>query len=392
MCECLQLTISADLQPEVILQSDSQGQYNGANYYVFDFYGTPIYIWVDGTGVRWTASSLLGGGTTYTTATISPAVDCPIAILGLNSGDWIDGGGLNFLKVFTTALCPEKECGLEDRHKETFQAVKLPQPFVEDDRGEKKCCCKYLVLADDSGDSFKNDITSAWVKVSDPNDTFDFKLFKDGNVTNYTPNPQEFPNEDNAYYVTINWADVISSDGVGCYELKVAYSISGVVGDFIWGAYNLQPYTIQNALKTARLRAKFNAKQEVEGINFTGADVESTFRFHGFIGNRQPNTETDNIIYANREMKRVIRENLNTYQIITDPSDECIIRPLVELFLLSENELYISDYNAHNHSYRYQDLPVIVKSSPEIEYYDLSRKAKLTCEVEDKFKNKRTYY
>ena len=102
--------------------------------------------------------------------------------------------------------------------------------------------------------------------------------------------------------------------------------------------------------------------------------------------------ETDNIIYANREMKRVIRENLNTYQIITDPSDECIIRPLVELFLLSENELYISDYNAHNHSYRYQDLPVIVKSSPEIEYYDLSRKAKLTCEVEDKFKNKRTYY
>jgi hypothetical protein len=60
--------------------------------------------------------------------------------------------------------------------------------------------------------------------------------------------------------------------------------------------------------------------------------------------------------------------------------------------LLSENELFISDYNAHNHSYRYQDLPVIVTESPEIEYYDFSREAKLTCIVGDKFKNKRSYY
>jgi hypothetical protein len=38
------------------------------------------------------------------------------------------------------------------------------------------------------------------------------------------------------------------------------------------------------------------------------------------------------------------------------------------------------------------DIPVIVKESPEIEYKELSRKAVLTCKVEDKFKNKRTYY
>jgi hypothetical protein len=91
-------------------------------------------------------------------------------------------------------------------------------------------------------------------------------------------------------------------------------------------------------------------------------------------------------------MKRVIRENLNTYEIITDPSHECIIKPLVDRLLLSENELYISDYNAHNHSYRYEDLPVIVSESPKIDYYDWSRKAKLSCQVSDKFKNKRTYY
>jgi hypothetical protein len=154
----------------------------------------------------------------------------------------------------------------------------------------------------------------------------------------------------------------------------------------------LQPFTIQNALKTARVRALFNTQLENEGINFTDSNVESTFRFYGFIGDRQPNTEIDNIIYSDRQMKSVIRENLNTYEIKTDPVLECFTRPLIELFLLSENELFISDYNAHNHSYRFNDLPVIVQDSPEVEYKELTRYAILTCKVGDKFKNKRTYY
>jgi uncharacterized protein (DUF1800 family) len=78
--------------------------------------------------------------------------------------------------------------------------------------------------------------------------------------------------------------------------------------------------TSESTLKTARIRAIFNAYHEMEQIDFTDSNVESTFRFYGFIGNRQPNTEIDNIIYQNREMKRVMRENLNQYEIITDPS------------------------------------------------------------------------
>jgi hypothetical protein len=201
-----------------------------------------------------------------------------------------------------------------------------------------------------------------------------------------------FPNEPNAYYTTISWIDVLNSDGIGCYELKIDYDISGVIGSVSWGKYNLKPYSVANALGTARIRALFNGIQETEGINFSGSNVDYSFRFAGFIGSQQPNTETDNIIYGNREMKRVIRENLNTYEINTDPLTECFIRPLMTLFLLSENELFISDYNVFNHSYRYLDLPVIVNESAEIEYYDFSRKAKLKCKVEDKFKNKRTYY
>ena len=146
------------------------------------------------------------------------------------------------------------------------------------------------------------------MKLSDPADSVTFELYKDNVLTTYTPTAIPFQNEPNSYYTTIDWIDVLNSDGVGCYELKISYDISGILGTFTWGKYRLLPFTIKNALKTARIRAYFDAYHEIEQINFTGSNVESTFRFYGYIGNRQPNMEIDNIIYDNREMKRVIRE------------------------------------------------------------------------------------
>ena len=134
-------------------------------------------------------------------------------------------------------------------------------------------------------------------------------------------------------------------------------------------------------------------QQQIEGINFTGSNVESTLRFNGFIGNSQPNMEIDNLIYGNREMKSNIRENLTDYEILVDATLKCITAPLINLYLLSENELFISDYNAHNHDYCIKDLPVIVSESPELIYPDpFTRKAGVKAKVSDKFKTKRTYY
>jgi hypothetical protein len=231
-----------------------------------------------------------------------------------------------------------------------------------------------------------------WIKLSDSTDILKFLLLdcNQNVITGF--DPIEFPNEPNAFYCTVNWNDILINYGQGSYTLAIAYSISGVSGLLLWGDYKLLPYSIQNALKTARVRAIFNGKQTIDGIDFTNSNVQSTHRFYGYIGNRQPNMQIDNLIYDNREMKRVIRENLNDYEIITDPEDECILRPLLELFLISENQLFISDYNAHNHSYRYLDMPAIVSESPTVEYKDFSRKAVLKCKVADKFKKQRTFY
>ena len=202
-----------------------------------------------------------------------------------------------------------------------------------------------------------------------------------------------FANEPFAWYCTIPWKDVLASDGIGCYKLELEYNIGGVSGSFTWGVYELKEYSLSTAKFTARLRVNFNLNQAIEGINFANSNVEDTLRFNGFIGERQPNMEIDNLIYQDRTVKTVVRENLNTWQIKTDPYTDSIIALMTDLYLLSENELYISDYNQFNHSHKILDIPVIVQESPEIDYLvEYQRKAVLTCVVGDKEVNKRTYY
>ena len=382
-CQCgINVTLSADGVPPQTVTAVVDGLYNNRLQFTFILNGVRYYI-------RWNASA--GHWEIINPKAIPPVI---LGVLALDIlcpiGDLDDWTGYLTYEFYTeSADCVD--C-LEDRHKKEFNVIRLPETFTEQNRGFIDCCCEYMVLASEDPETWKNDITSAWVKLSDAVDVQEFKIYKDGVDTGEVPTVFNFPNEENAKYITVYWKEILFSYGPGCYDIRINYDISGITGSLIWGKYVLQLYTIQNALKTARVRVKFNGFQQTEGLDFTGTNIESTLRFYGYIGNRQANAETDNIIYENREMRRVIRENINSYEIITDPSLECIIKPLLDLYLLSENELYISDYNAHNHSYRFLDLPVIVEESPEVEYYDFSRKAKLTCKVGDKFKTNRTYY
>jgi hypothetical protein len=383
MCDCLNLTFEYN-NPALDYELSPTGTYNGFNTYEFTYYGTTYYIWHDASSPGdWNITEIIGAGP-YLTSIKNNGDPCPIAVTPV----WLPG---TVDYVETTDDC-DGDCGHEDRQYFEYKSIKLPKVCVDQDRGLEDCCCEQLVLAKVTNNSWETDKTSAWMKLSDPADSVTFELYKDNVLTTYTPTAIPFQNEPNAYYTTIDWIDVLNLDGVGCYELKISYDISGILGTFTWGKYRLLPFTIKNALKTARIRAYFDAYHEIEQINFTGSNVESTFRFYGYIGNRQPNMEIDNIIYDNREMKRVIRENLNEYEISVDPSLKCITQPLIDFYFLSENELFISDYNAHNHDYCINDLPVIVSQSPEIQYFDFSRKAGVTCVVSDKFKNKRTYY
>lgn len=285
---------------------------------------------------------------------------------------------------------------IEERIQATFQAITIPTPIATTNFVEPFRCCdeKMLVLAHlTQTESWKNDVTSAWIKLSGSSDTITFSLTKNDVATTFVPSNTSFPNQPFAHYTTINWKDVLLSDGPGCYKIKLEYSIGGIVGTLDWGTYDLKEYSLYTAQNTARLRVKFNLNQTIEGIDFTNSNVQDTIRFFGFIGERQPNMEIDNLIYSDRTLKSVVRENLNTWQIKTDPYTSQIIDSLTDLYLLSENELFISDYNQFNNSHSVLDIPVIVQESPEIDYLaKYQRKAVLTCVVGDKFQNKRTHY
>lgn len=282
----------------------------------------------------------------------------------------------------------------EQRVTQFFSSVKLPETPASLEFDQFECCERLLVLADSSDDvSYKNDITSAWIKLASVSDTYSFNLTKDGIATVYTPTPKAFVKENNAFYVTIPWREVLATDGIGCYKLEVEYSIGGITGSVLWGEYNLQEFSLDNANTTCRLKVVLNLKQEIEGIDFTDSNVVDTIRINGFIGNRQPNMEVDNLTYSDRKIKSVVRENLYTYELATDPYKNDVISKLTDLYLLSENEMFISDYNFHNHSHQILDVPVIVNESPEIDYLEkYQRRAVLTALLGDKNVNKRTFY
>lgn len=310
-----------------------------------------------------------------------------LVIIGCPVGDWAVSAHLNVTSINSVEVaCPIGPCKNEDRILKRYDVVTLPNDNIEDDRGNPDCCCEQLVLGSQSSNSWENDITPAWIKV-DASGSATIVLKKEGETTIYPLAILPIVREANAYYAEINWGDVLTSDGAGCYTIEIEYNIAGIVGSVLWGNYVLMPYSIQNAMYTARVRAVFNSYFYKDNIDFTDTNMQGTLRFNGMIGKRQPNTEIDNIIYGTREMKSVKRENLNVYEIATDPLDECIIKPLVELYLLNENELFVSDYNYHNHSYLYNDLPVILEESADITYYDWSRKASLVAKVGDKVKN-----
>ena len=291
---------------------------------------------------------------------------------------------------------------IQERIKKDYPSAKIPQQFVEQDRGFVKCCDKFTVLAGNGAESWKNDVNSAWLKLSQPSDTVSFTVEKKVGsawvqTVFYNPPVFQCVNEPFAFYTTVFWAEVQNLEGNGCYRIKRTWNIGGFIGFDIWRntMYTLKDYTIKNALKTARIRVKFNLVQEIEGIDFTDSNVEDSIRFNGQIRKDQPNTRFVTVTQQNRRIEPVMSEKSQTYMIETDGYTDPVLALMENLYLLSPNEMWISDHNAHTNSYEILDKEVslIEGESPEREPDDkFARQEVLTCKVGDRYKNEITYY
>lgn len=278
---------------------------------------------------------------------------------------------------------------LQNRTFRTADLIRLPSRFEQN----PECCCVYLKLASiEDSTSWMNDVTSVWLLMNNlEEDSFLVKLLKDGVDTEREFLYKTFPNQGNAQHVRINWRDVLQNEGAGCYSITVEAEISGIPVNFTWGNYQLLQFDEHSSHGQVRLRSKFDSKQSIEGIDFTGSNVIDDIRFKGFFGYRNPNTTVDNIFGFNRELSKVKREHLNSFTLESNPLEICYTKPILDLHLLSENEILASDYNFHNHDKGYKDFPCIVAEVGEPTYPRGSKKAIINATFNNKVQNERSY-
>jgi hypothetical protein len=282
---------------------------------------------------------------------------------------------------------------LNYRKKEDFNVVKLPSGLQPEDRGLIECCCAYDVYADlTSNDSWKNDVKGVYLKRSTSGDTATFKI-KDCNnnvLTNYGT-VLSFPNDPLTKGFVYNWKQYLQTYGAGVYTISVDYSISGITGTLIFGAFNLQQYSLAKLDETIRLKSLFNSYSMEENIDFTGSNFVDTVRVAGYFGLMQPNVEVNNLIDKGRKMVKTTREYLRSYELTCEPLTSCE-SPLILKHLLNEDGCFISDYNISNHSYLYNDFPVIVSGEINCEYPSNARLMRLKATFNDITKNKKSMY
>lgn len=283
---------------------------------------------------------------------------------------------------------------MNNRYKECVKVIKLPSGFEEEDRGLKGCCKACLVLAHPTeNDRYKNDLLGIYVKTSDVSDTVTISITDcEGVVLTNLGTVGVFPNDTLAVGFIYDWQQYLNTYGVGKYIVNVAYTVSGVTGSFTWGMYELKQYTIANASGTSRIYSKFNSYYQPQSIDFTDSNFEDTVRFNGFFGNRKPKTDIVNYITKGRKVEKATRENLNTYELRTDPLTICVTRRIIDFHLLNEDGCYISDHNQFNHDYLLFDKPVALEESAEVDYLDLDRGAKITVTFGDRVKNQKSFY
>ena len=290
----------------------------------------------------------------------------------------------------------DKENNTQNRHKEDFQLSTLP-PIKPIDERENDCCCKHIVMAENRlGDdlSYKNDISSRWAF----GESVDFELYKNGELTDFIPSTQSFPNDENAKYCTIAWKDVLQEEeelGAGCYTLKAISTVAGLEFTEILGEFELREFDWEIADRTVRLRSIFNDANQRLGINFTNANVVDDIRVIGDIEDFQPNTIIDNLKYSDYSMNKVKRENATRWTLNIEPDQFCTIDRLINLHLVGENTILLSDYNATAYDKTMLDRAMILSQEgggAQMESFRGSAKKGFQADFEEKVQDNFTAY
>lgn len=283
----------------------------------------------------------------------------------------------------------------QNTRKINGKALVLPNQFVEEDRGFNRCCFYYEVRASDTSDSWKNDINIVIQELVTGNVTYTLQKCIDGEWVNsgYTLTNFQLVNDTNVKYVVLDWQEIFFVDGVGKFRVIIDLNLSGILFNYVIAYYNLLEYSPANVKNTVRFRGVFNRYFQEKDWNFEGSNLIDDVRVSGYFGDVKPNTQVTNLVYSDRYIRPVTRENVKKYSFESRLIPIEMVEKLTDFTLLGATELYVSDFSPRNLSYNYLDKPIILDDEADGVGLteEQNRKAILTAQFKDARVNKKVY-
>lgn len=293
----------------------------------------------------------------------------------------------------------EIECGFKDncKDKELTRSfalfVELPKENKEIAETIKECCYQSEVFAQLEGnENEKNDYSGFWHKKQVPSETA--KFF----IVNLNNNEEKELNDntygiykdfgtilENGYLKTfiLNWKKVLQIEGEGNYTVVKRVNIAGINYEESDINYTLRNWSEKRADKTVRIDIKTNGLMERLKVDFTNSNFETSLRFGGFFGRREPKYEEDNIIYSNFVSEQVSMIQTNEYTLQSNLLPSCVTQPIID-FLLFANDIYLNDYNLNNHLRDLIKKEVKFADNKGTTYFSTTTKAILNLTFSDK--------
>lgn len=291
------------------------------------------------------------------------------------------------------------ECSEDNERTLAFASkVKLPTPQIPN-KDFKECCYENIVLASlGDSDGYKNDYTGVYFQRQtqqddvdfilrnvatgdeyDLNDTTTYGIFKDfGDVSG---------NQNLSTYI-VEWRKVLNLLGEGVYEIEKNMTVAGLNFVELTNTFQLVAFSNEVADKSVRIDCVMDGELVHLGVNFKGSEFKTSLRTKGFFGRRNPTYTQDNLVRRNYKAVQISMSQQNEYQFQTGLIPECITEDLYD-FVLFGNELFISDYNLNNHSYKLREYAVEFDGNKGASYYVYNRDSRVNLTFVDRVKDKR---
>lgn len=277
-------------------------------------------------------------------------------------------------------------------------AVKVKLPVQAPvDRQFSKCCYKNLVLADvSSDDPFKNDYTGTFFKRT-AEAKVDFFLINvatsavyslDSSTYGIYKNFNSIVSQPDLTYYIVEWKKVLTLLGAGTYQIKKQLEIAGVAIDILSDTYTLEAYSIASSNGTVRLDSIMDGKLIAIDTDFKDSGYKTSLRLRGYFGNPEYTYEQDNIATRDYKFVQNTMSSKKEYKFQALQLPDCITEELFD-FMLFGKELFVSDYNGNNHSYKYELTPVKLEGNAGTEYFVTNRGVNVNLTFSDRLEDDR---